>query len=408
MNYDQKNLAHRVRRLREAVGVTQEDVASELGIPRTAVVQIENGSRAVSSLELARMAAIFRCPLDDFFSEADPESETDPALVLFRLSDALGSDHQIQAKVRHCLSICRDGFELEQILERPGRDLPPDYSLDAPKSVMDAVQQGNRVAASERQRLGLGDAPVLDLAGLMNENGIWATSTELPDSMSGLFLADARLGLVILVNKGHCVARQRFSFAHEYGHALIDRQLKANVSVAENGTDLRETRANSFAAAFLMPEAGVRSLIRELNKGQPSKADTPVFDVAGNTWVENSLRPPANSQTISYQDVASLAHHFRVSYQAAAYRLNGLGIVTKTERAELLERESEAKDFMAFMQMFDPYAMAQDDRELVNQVLQLTIEAYRRCEVSRGRVMDIAANMGVSGRKLLTFAEPQS
>jgi Zn-dependent peptidase ImmA (M78 family) len=225
--------------------------------------------------------------------------------------------------------------------------------------------------------------------------------------MSGLFLSDQRFGVAILVNFEHPRARKRFSYAHEFAHALLDRDLQTNVSERNNSGDLREKRANAFAAAFLMPEGGVKMLVRDLNKGQPSRIDAPMFDVAGNSWADASLRPTPGSQTIGYQNIATIADHFRVSYQAAVYRLKSLGIVSATETTELLAKEDEASEFMKFLDMFDAEEQTTDkpDRELVTQVAQLAIEAYRREEISRGRLMEIARTLSKNGQELLRFAE---
>ena len=56
----QKILASRLRDARQGAGVTQEAVAEALGIPRTAVVQLESGNRSVSTLELTRLADLYR------------------------------------------------------------------------------------------------------------------------------------------------------------------------------------------------------------------------------------------------------------------------------------------------------------------------------------------------------------
>lgn len=64
-------LAERLREAREAAGLSQEDVAQKLGVPRPAVSQIENGHRRVEALELARLAKLYGRPLG-FFADEEP------------------------------------------------------------------------------------------------------------------------------------------------------------------------------------------------------------------------------------------------------------------------------------------------------------------------------------------------
>ena len=69
-----KRLASRLREAREAAGLSQEDVAQRLSLPRPAISQIENGHRRVEALELARLAKLYGQSLS-FFAEEEPAGE---------------------------------------------------------------------------------------------------------------------------------------------------------------------------------------------------------------------------------------------------------------------------------------------------------------------------------------------
>lgn len=67
-------LARRLREAREFVNLSQQFVAEQTGIPRSAVSDIERGTRRVESLELKRLAELYRMPLDYFLgSESDED-----------------------------------------------------------------------------------------------------------------------------------------------------------------------------------------------------------------------------------------------------------------------------------------------------------------------------------------------
>jgi transcriptional regulator with XRE-family HTH domain len=72
---ERRQLAARLREAREGAGLSQEDVAQELGLPRPAISQIENGHRRVEALELARLAKLYGRPLS-FFAEEEPVGAT--------------------------------------------------------------------------------------------------------------------------------------------------------------------------------------------------------------------------------------------------------------------------------------------------------------------------------------------
>jgi len=199
---------------------------------------------------------------------------------------------------------------------------------------MNAVEQGQNVADGERQRLGLGHNPIADVADLILTQGIWASGAVLPQEMSGLYLRHSSFGMVILVNYHHARARKRFSYAHEYAHALLDRSQHMTVSTVSNRSDFLEVRANAFAAAFLLPSDGVWSFLEQRQKAGPSRQEEVVYDLLGEetgdmTDVKAHKRSSPGSQKVTYQDVAALSYHFRVSYQAACYRLKGINAINK-------------------------------------------------------------------------------
>ncbi len=68
------DLSRRLRDARVARGLSQQAVAEIVGVPRTAITQIEAGNRSVSTLELAKMASCYRCPVEFFLSSTSPSS----------------------------------------------------------------------------------------------------------------------------------------------------------------------------------------------------------------------------------------------------------------------------------------------------------------------------------------------
>lgn len=408
MSFEQQILGKRLREARENCRISQQAAAGVLGVPRSAISLIESGSRSVSTLELAHLAELYKRPVAEFFTQ-EAKGEDDPLVALHRIAPGLDARPDVSEQVAHCLSICRDGFELEEILGRSQLTWPPIYDMPASRTASQAVAQGEQVAGQERQRLGLGNAPIADMAELISAQGIWASGVNLPDEMSGLFLRHAAIGMAILVNFGHVRARKRFSYAHEYGHALMDRDRTVTVSTRQNASEFIEARANAFAAAFLMPPAGVEEVLRTMDKGYPSRQEQIVFDVAGATRITAERRPVPGSQAISYQDIAIIAHHFGVSYQAAVYRLRSLNIISHSLCNGLLSQEKTGKDLLSFLKMLDDLDGQDErerrDRELNSQIVQLAVEAYRREEIARGRLLDISRKLGLRGRKLVELAE---
>jgi len=62
-------LGDRLREARKYLGLKQEEVATYLKIPRTALTDIENGQRRVEAIELTRLAKLYRQPIGYFTGE---------------------------------------------------------------------------------------------------------------------------------------------------------------------------------------------------------------------------------------------------------------------------------------------------------------------------------------------------
>ena len=58
-----KDIADKLRVAREEKGLSQEEVALKLGLPRPAISQIENGRLRVEVLELIQLAKLYEIPL---------------------------------------------------------------------------------------------------------------------------------------------------------------------------------------------------------------------------------------------------------------------------------------------------------------------------------------------------------
>ena len=66
---ERRQLGERLREVRKYLGLKQEEVATHVKIPRTALSDIESGQRRVEALELARLAKLYRQPVSYFTGE---------------------------------------------------------------------------------------------------------------------------------------------------------------------------------------------------------------------------------------------------------------------------------------------------------------------------------------------------
>jgi Zn-dependent peptidase ImmA (M78 family)/DNA-binding XRE family transcriptional regulator len=403
---DRISLGNRLRAARERSGLSQQAVADKLGLQRTAVTLIEGGQRQVSTIELTQFATLYHRSVADLLNPSEKFAE-DYLVVLHRLAPELQNDPQIKRDVETCLELCQLGIELERTLGRDARQGPPKFILTPPKNAAEAVAQGFEIAVEERRRLGLGSAPIRNIARRINEQGVWAVTSNLRSDMAGFFMQHPAIGLVTVANAHHKSPRRRFSFAHEYGHALMDRDRDLQMTSTANSGELVEKRANAFAAAFLLPASGVEHVLSGLAKGRSTRQQQLVYDVATNGKFDVEVREPPNSQTITFQDVALLANNYGVSYEAAAYHLNSLRYIDRSETQMLLTKSSLGRQYVDLigLRANDRGDHDHDDPELRSQIMHLAMEAYRREEISRGRLLDVGKRLDIPPQQLLALTE---
>ncbi len=359
---------------RNNVGVSQEEAARVLGVPRPAISQIESGKRSVSGLELAGLARLYRRPLLSFFEEGTgSDVSEDPVTILFRATELASVDQEV---VREFDELCRNYSELEKLLDLERQVLMPDYGgVDEPRDKWEAVRQGEQVASEERRRLGVGNDPIHDVPELLDSQGVRLFIRRLEEgSISGLFLYDRAIGPCILINASEHPRRLPFNAAHEYAHVLLDRKLKSHVSSASRilsasvqHEELLEVRANSFSAAFLMPADGIERFL----------------------WDRGKTR--SNRHSIGVVDVLLLQRTFGVSYKAALFRLQNLRWLDREQREEL---EGHQPDVLA-----RELGLAEDPVEAREQpggvgdypigYVYLALRAYQQGKISLGRLAEL-------------------
>ncbi|MGH9892765.1 MAG: helix-turn-helix domain-containing protein [bacterium] len=406
MAITQEELGRRLRSAREALGMTQEDVALHLQLSRPTIAQVEAGNRAVSSLELDQFARLFGRDIREFLA---PEFEDEDALrALFRAQPGFAVSDEILSTLVSWRNKARALTSLEKLLDLPQRLCTATvYDSPSPASRWAAIQQGEHVAVEERARLGLGKAPVSNAPELLESQGVRTALEPLPEDVSGLTLQERGLGLVVVVNETHAPLRHRFSFAHEYAHVLLDRSRGGMVSRIEDRDDLVEIRANAFAASLLMPAEGVREFVRELGKGFGSRQSAEVYDYDDVPPLKVEGRAPPRSQDIQMYDVIQAAEHFGVSRMAMIYRFKNLRFISQPELDSLKQQEETRYTEEMARLLGAKNAFSRDESLSVfrRRFITAALEAYRRSLISQGKFVELGVLVGFTHDELRVLQE---
>lgn len=379
MTITKQELGHRLRAAREAANLTQEMAAAELDISRPTMSQIEAGGRAITSIELDRLAYIYGRNIGDFFDEKFVQKE-DPLAAMFRAHEGMVEDPKVHAHLQESLAIAREHSQLENLLGIDHTFSVATYPMPEPSKKWTAIKQGEQVAVDERKRLGLGYSPIGNLTQLLENQGIRLRLASLTQDISGFTMYTPETGPVIVINLSHPKSRRRYSLAHEYGHVLMDRGANGIISLRSERADLCEVRANSFGAAFLMPEDGIKQYLTLLGKDRIPRSHSEIFD--GDETVSVEFRATAD-QKINLLDVVQLANHFGVSSEAILYRLLNMRLISPTEREELQNLDEQKGESLR-----EPLHLKNEITEMDNYIDQrliaLAAEALQREEISTG------------------------
>jgi Zn-dependent peptidase ImmA (M78 family) len=164
-----------------------------------------------------------------------------------------------------------------------------------------------------------------------------------------------------------------------------------------------EKRANAFAGSFLMPKNGIELFLASINKGGVSRRKIHLFDVATDQGIETEKRVLVSSQQIGFSDVALLAAHFGVSFQAAIYRLIDLEFISRDEMRELLTNESQMTEYLQSIGRIDAVnGKSSDAREIKRQIVPLAFEAFRQQKISKDKFENLIQVLEVENSQALT------
>jgi Zn-dependent peptidase ImmA (M78 family)/transcriptional regulator with XRE-family HTH domain len=294
------NLAERLLAARKAAKVTQETAADHLGISRPTFIGIEKAVRRPKPDELVKLAALYRQPVSKLLRGDSVPEPLRPHLRSV-LESSSGDTGSLEDAVAKLTSYIDDYQFIERTAgSQTSLQFPPEVRV--PHGSMERFAE--HCALEQRLRLGIGELqPVGLLRKILEDAGLHVFFDALDSKLAGLYAFVPAFGYCILVNSRHPRERRRWTIAHEYGHFLADRD-RPGVDYEKPMQRKSESErfADLFAAAFLMPEAGVtRRFYEDVNR-------TGDFKVA---------------------DLFHMANFFAVSPMAMSLRLESIGLVPR-------------------------------------------------------------------------------
>lgn len=294
---------------RKRQSLNQTELARRIGVSRPILVAIESGQRLPPPEMLSSIADVLDVRVRDLAALPTPEEN-----VLVRFRDPLRSEQKASPAVDALINFGRFYILIECKAAKPFR---PRSVLPMPlDAVADIDRTAEDLAMAERARLRLGDAPILDVRSLL-EQEVGLLTFAIPQlaqtKVAGLFLYALDLPLIGFNPTQADARRARWTIAHEYAHFLTNRY---DAEITYEAHDRRsrtrhEAFADAFATHFLMPASAIYRYFSELVGG-------------------------TGKATVSH--ILLLAHQFRVSFQAMCERLESMGHIPRDTYAYVMSQ----------------------------------------------------------------------
>ena len=93
---ERTQLASRLKEAREYLGLSQQEVAEALNVPRSAISLLENGQRRVDSVELKILAKMYQRPVGFFTGEETAPPLFGDVAVLAKQASKLSSEDRTE------------------------------------------------------------------------------------------------------------------------------------------------------------------------------------------------------------------------------------------------------------------------------------------------------------------------
>lgn len=301
------------RRLR---GMTITALAEKTGISKQSISFYENGDNKPESQRTVALAAALNVPVSFFFLVDDYRTET-PATYFRSLASATKLSRVSQSlKLEYVAKIYE---ALLEYIDFPTLNLPDIeysgmYRLNDPDSEDMMFRELESLATKVRNDWNLGDGPIDDLQYILESNGIivtgFDTTEEDIDAFSQRTILKNDEVCFIAVDQGKKPAgRIRFDMAHELAHLLIHPWSEDIDLLSKEEFKLRETEANIFASAFLLPR---------------------------NTFGRDISSYPTDLEYYQW-----LRKKWKTSIQAMMYRTRQLGIITGNQFQYMMRQVSK-------------------------------------------------------------------
>jgi transcriptional regulator with XRE-family HTH domain len=355
----------KIRKLREEMELTQEDLAKSVGLSSEFISLLELGRRSPSLESLSRIAKFLQKDISFFILE---KRESFDSLIQ---GDKL--DAKTKRLLRKFRSDCDDYLHLEEMTGRQS-DLAPFFSNI----------RAEKLAEQERHRLDMGNSPIPNVFFFLEQSGLHIIRRPIPEDIpiAGVFVfLEHRQAAFALVNSNQSFHQQILTATHEYAHYLRDRNdgpIIDNPDIfIEDYITLyhgREKYAQTFALHFLLPPEKLKD------------------------FIEKDLR----SKQLNMEDILYIRRYFDVSFLALIQMLKKMEYITPSQFKECQKRDWEPYETALFGSVNIPVSRKGRGQLLLSaRFVSLVLDAYRLKKIPAQKAAQL---LRIPKEKFLSFS----
>lgn len=240
-------------------GLSLSDLSDKTGITKQALSLYENGTIKPEINKLFAISNALNFPLEYFMCEDTFNVKTES--TYFRSLMSTSKIARTSQSVR--LEFIAKLYEtLIEYVDFPNRNFP-DITFNGRKGYNENedaqdTEEIEEIAVRCRKFWGLGNEPISNLQKLIESKGIIVTSLDTKESEIDAFsqrtIIDNNSVYIIVLNSSKNYVRARFDIAHELGHILLHPWSENIEELSKQEFKDRESQANKFAGAFLLPK----------------------------------------------------------------------------------------------------------------------------------------------------------
>jgi Zn-dependent peptidase ImmA (M78 family) len=231
--------------VRVARGLTQSALAKDAGVSQATVSKVESGVMSLPDAQWDRLAEILDAPSGLLSQPVGFAGAPATAFHRKRASLSVSVANQLRARL-DLVHLQLSGLVGDRVPVEIRRDPLDDDGYTSPEEVAQRVRSALRIA----------QGPIADLIAVIEGAGVVVVNEDLGSVKVDALMSWPPGGRPVVLLGEHAPGdRQRFSLAHELGHAVMH----------EVPTAAQESEADRFAAELLMPRADIAGSLSDVS-----------------------------------------------------------------------------------------------------------------------------------------------